>query len=81
MVRTSITSKGQTTVPVELRRIWKTSEVLWESCEDGSARVRPVPDVMALFGAAHDGKPKDPAEKTKAREAMGRGANRPGRKA
>ena len=72
MVRTSITSKGQTTVPVELRRIWRTSEVLWEACEDGSARVRPAPDVMALFGAANDGKRKDPAEMTKAREAMGR---------
>jgi len=80
MVRTSITSKGQTTIPVELRRIWKTSEVLWEACPDGSARVRPVPNVMALFGAAHDGKPKDTAEKAKAREAMGRGANQSGRK-
>ena len=55
--------------------------MLWASCADGSARVRPVPDVMALFGVAHDGKPKDPAEKTKAREAMGRAASRPGHKA
>ena len=78
MVKTSITSKGQTTIPVELRRVWKTSEVWWESCEDGSARVRPVPDVMALFGAAHDRKPKDPEEKSKARAAMGRAAIRPG---
>ncbi len=72
MVKTSITSKGQTTVPVELRRIWKTAEVVWETCEDGSARVRPVPDVMSLFGAANDGRPRDPEEKRKAREAMGR---------
>ena len=68
MVRTWITSKGQTTVPVELRRIWKTSEVMWEACEDGSARVSPVPDVMALFGAANDGMARDPLEKKKARE-------------
>ncbi len=59
-------------MPSELRRIWKTSEVLWEACEDGSARVRPVLDALSLFGAAGDGKPRDPAEKTKAREAMGR---------
>jgi len=36
---------------------------------------------MALFGAAHDGKPKNPAEKAKAREAMGRSANRSRHKA
>ncbi|HXC02235.1 MAG TPA: hypothetical protein VNU49_06250 [Opitutaceae bacterium] len=72
MVKTLITSKGQTTVPVELRRIWKTAEVVWETCKDGSARVRPVPDVMSLFGAANDGTPRDPEEKRKAREAMGR---------
>ncbi|MBE7538493.1 MAG: AbrB/MazE/SpoVT family DNA-binding domain-containing protein [Opitutaceae bacterium] len=71
MVRTTITSKGQTTVPVELRRIWKTSGVLWEVCEDGSARVRPAPDVMTLFGAAGDGRGRDPDEMAKARRAMG----------
>jgi bifunctional DNA-binding transcriptional regulator/antitoxin component of YhaV-PrlF toxin-antitoxin module len=76
MVRTSITSKGQTTIPVEFRKKWNTSEVIWELHEDGSANVRPVPDVMSLFGAAHDGKPRDSREKAKAREAMGRAASR-----
>jgi len=54
---------------------------MWEACEDGSARVSPVPDVMALFGAANDGMARDPLEKKKAREAMGRRANKPSRKA
>lgn len=76
MITTSITSKGQTTIPIELRKVWRTKAVVWETCDDGTARVRPVPDVMALFGAAHDGKPRDVDEKTKAREAMGRGHRR-----
>jgi len=80
MVKTSITSKGQTTIPVELRRLWKTSEVIWESCEDGSARVRPLPDVMSLFGSASSALPRDPAEKRKAREAIGQQANKRGGK-
>jgi bifunctional DNA-binding transcriptional regulator/antitoxin component of YhaV-PrlF toxin-antitoxin module len=73
MVRTFITSKGQTTVPVEFRRAWKSDEILWEKCEDGSVRVRPAPDVMTLFGAAKSGMPHDPREKIRARELMGRG--------
>ena len=77
MVRTTITSKGQTTVPLALRRKWKTSVMLWEACEDGSARVRPAVDVMALYGAAGDGTPRDPEEKARAREAMGRRKRRP----
>jgi hypothetical protein len=72
MVRTLITSKGQTTVPIEIRRQWKGAEILWEACPDGTARVRPAPDVMALFGAARSSTPRDPREKARAREAMGR---------
>jgi hypothetical protein len=73
MVRTFITSKGQMTAPVEFRREWKSDEILWEKCEDGSARVRPAPDVMALYGAAKSALPRDPQEKRRARELMGRG--------
>jgi bifunctional DNA-binding transcriptional regulator/antitoxin component of YhaV-PrlF toxin-antitoxin module len=73
MVRTLITSKGQTTVPIEIRRQWKGAEILWEACPDGTARVRPAPDVMALFGAARSTTPRDAREKVRAREAMGRG--------
>jgi bifunctional DNA-binding transcriptional regulator/antitoxin component of YhaV-PrlF toxin-antitoxin module len=73
MVRTLITSKGQTTVPIEIRRQWKGAAILWEACPDGTARVRPAPDVMALFGAARSATPRDAREKVRAREAMGRG--------
>lgn len=72
MVRTTITSKGQTTVPQRFRKRWKTNEVIWEACPDGSARVRPLPDVMQLLGAAGSGLPKDPDEIVKARAAMSR---------
>ena len=73
MVRTFITSKGQTTVPVAFRRAWQSNELLWEANPDGSVRVRPAPDIMGLFGAARSALKRDPAEKTRARELMGRG--------
>jgi bifunctional DNA-binding transcriptional regulator/antitoxin component of YhaV-PrlF toxin-antitoxin module len=59
MVRTYITSKGQTTVPIEFRRAWNIDEILWERCDDGSVRVRPAPKVMALFGATAESAGKD----------------------
>ena len=72
MVITMITSKGQTTIPGTIRKFWKTREVYWERQSDGSAVVRPVADVMSLFGAAQNRVPRDAAEKAKAREAMGK---------
>ena len=74
VVRTIITSKGQTTVPVEFRKRWKTSDVIWDACPDGSARVHPSPDVMKLYGAAAGSKPRDPNEIDKARAALARAA-------
>ena len=74
MVRTLITSKGQTTVPIEFRKRWKTADVIWEACPDGSARVHPSPDVLQLFGAAAGPRPKDPKEIDKARAALARAA-------
>jgi len=74
MVRTKVTSKGQTTVPIEIRRNWKDRDLVWEMAEDGSARVYPVPNVMELYGVAEDPKhPYDPQEKAKARTRMGDG--------
>lgn len=78
MVRTSITSKGQTTIPSTFRKRWKTSQVLWESNPDGSAVVRPVPDVMALFGVAGDGKRRDLQEKDKAEKGIAEDAEKEG---
>jgi bifunctional DNA-binding transcriptional regulator/antitoxin component of YhaV-PrlF toxin-antitoxin module len=77
MVRTLITSKGQTTVPIEFRREWGGSEIYWERCEDGSVRVRPVPDVLSLFGAAKSALPKAADEKAAARALMGQGDRDP----
>ena len=59
------TSKGQTTVTVEIHRHRKST--------DATAQVRPAPDVMALSGAAHSATPRDPSEKTRARNLIGRG--------
>jgi bifunctional DNA-binding transcriptional regulator/antitoxin component of YhaV-PrlF toxin-antitoxin module len=52
MVKTQISSKGQTTIPINLRNRWQTSQVIWTTNPDGSACVRPAPDVMALLGRA-----------------------------
>lgn len=70
MVRTSVTSKGQTTIPSKFRKQWKASQVIWEACPDGSARVRPLPDVQSLFGALASARAKDPHEKGRARAAL-----------
>jgi hypothetical protein len=69
MVKTYISSKGQTTIPAKYRARWKTAEVVWEDLPDGGARVRPVPDIMSLLGSAHTTQPRDPDEKSKGRSA------------
>lgn len=66
-VRTLVSSKGQTTIPAKYRARWKPSEVVWENMPNGSARVRPVPDILSLFGSASSAQSRDPEEKTKAR--------------
>jgi hypothetical protein len=78
MFKTKISRKGQTTIPRRLLKIWKTSRVLWDINPDGSARVYPTPDIMSLRGSASGNKPFNPAEKAKAREAMGRNAAQEG---
>lgn len=67
MVKTHISSKGQTTIPVKFRARWKSAEVVWEEMPDGSAQVRPVPDIMSLLGSAYTSQARDPDEKAKAR--------------
>ncbi len=69
MVKTQISSKGQTTIPAKYRARWKSVEVVWEDLPDGSALVRPVPDIMSLFGSAGSTPARDPLEKSKARSA------------
>jgi bifunctional DNA-binding transcriptional regulator/antitoxin component of YhaV-PrlF toxin-antitoxin module len=79
MVRTQVTSKGQTTIPSTFRKRWNTSQVFWESNPDGSALVRPVPDVRTLFGIAGDGKSKDCREKEKAEQGIAEDSENAGR--
>lgn len=69
MVKTHISSKGQTTIPAKFRARWKSAEVVWEDLPDGGAHVRPVPDIMSLLGSAHTAQPRDPDEKSKGRSA------------
>jgi len=79
MVRTRISSKGQTTIPSVLRKKWKVAQVFWDINPDGTARVSPAPDLMSLLGSAPHGGLRDPDEKKKARQAIGRGAAQEGR--
>lgn len=69
MVKTLISSKGQTTIPAKFRARWKTTEVVWEETPDGGAHVSPIPDILSLFGSAHTTQPRDPKEKEKSRAA------------
>lgn len=70
MVKTHISIKGQTTIPAKFRARWKAASVVWEELPDGGAVVRPVPDIMSLMGSARSAQPRDPHEKTKARDAL-----------
>jgi bifunctional DNA-binding transcriptional regulator/antitoxin component of YhaV-PrlF toxin-antitoxin module len=74
MVKTKVSSKGQTTIPRKFLKLWKTSQVLWDLNPDGTARVAPTPNLMSLLGSASDGKPRNPDEKKKARYEIGRNA-------
>lgn len=54
MPQSTITDKGQTTVPVEIREALKIppgSRIEWSLQDDGSARVRPQPSALELFGS------------------------------
>jgi bifunctional DNA-binding transcriptional regulator/antitoxin component of YhaV-PrlF toxin-antitoxin module len=79
MVKTKISSKGQTTIPRKFLKLWKTSEVLWDLNPDGTALVAPTPDIMSLLGSAANSVARDSNEKKKGREAIGRNAAREGR--
>ena len=54
MVTSTLTDKGQTTVPQEIRLalgVAPRQRLAWELRQDGSAVVRPVPSVMELAGS------------------------------
>jgi bifunctional DNA-binding transcriptional regulator/antitoxin component of YhaV-PrlF toxin-antitoxin module len=74
MVKTHVSSKGQTTIPAKFRSRWKSLEVVWVELPDGSAQVRPVPDIMMLLGSARTAQTRDPKEKEKGRQAWAEGS-------
>ena len=74
MVKTYGSSKGQTTIPAAFRARWKSVEVVWEELPDGSAQVRPVPDIKMLLGSARTRAARDPQEKDKGRQAWAEGS-------
>lgn len=54
MLTSTLTDKGQTTVPQEIREALGVSprqRLVWEIRKDGSAAVRPMPSVMELAGS------------------------------
>ena len=54
MPQSTITEKGQTTVPLEIREALKIpagSRIEWSIQKDGSAIVRPQPNPLDLFGS------------------------------
>jgi hypothetical protein len=53
---------------------WKSVEVVWEELPDGSAQVRPVPDIMTLLGSARTAQTRDPKEKDKGGQAWAEGS-------
>ena len=83
MSQSTITDKFQTTIPVDVRQALKLSprqRVSYELRSDGSAILRPVPNLDELFGSIRLGKraasPRE--EKEAARAAMGRTASKRG---
>ena len=54
MITSTLTDKGQTTVPQEIREAMRASprqRLIWEARKDCSAVVRPMPSVMELAGS------------------------------
>jgi hypothetical protein len=78
MVKTRVSSKGQTTIPRRFLKMWKTSQVLWNLNPDGTVRVSPQPDIMALMGSVAGDGSSGPDEKSNTRAAIGRNAAQEG---
>lgn len=75
MIESTITDKGQTTVPKEVRDalgIKPRQRLQWDLAEDGSAVVRPEPSALALFGSLKSRKkfPGHREEKAAMRKAV-----------
>ena len=83
MMQSTITDKFQTTIPVKVRQALKLKprqRVSYELRSDGSAVLRPEPQLDELFGSIKLKKPVAPSRKEKqaARAAIARQAARKG---
>lgn len=83
MKQSTITDKFQTTIPLEVRQALKLSprqRISYEVRPDGSAVLRPVPQLDDLFGSIKLRRPVANAreEKRAAREAIAREVSRKG---
>lgn len=77
MIQSTVTDKFQTTIPLEVRVALKLSprqRISYEVRSDGSAILRPVPNLDSLFGSLKLQQPVADirTEKQAAREAMAR---------
>jgi AbrB family looped-hinge helix DNA binding protein len=73
----TVTSKGQLTLPVKIREALKLGakrKVRVAMTDEGLVTLRPLPDVMSLYGSLGGRAHYDFIEKQKARAAMGRRA-------
>jgi AbrB family looped-hinge helix DNA binding protein len=75
MIESTVTDKGQTTVPKEVRDalgIKPRQRLQWDLAEDGKAVVRPEPSALALFGSLKSRKkfPGIKAEKAAMRKVV-----------
>ena len=83
MATSTVTDKGQTTVPQEIRDALKVKprqRLDWSLGEDGSAIVRPQRSALDLFGSLKSTKkfPGKAAERAGVARAVGRHAAREG---
>jgi antitoxin PrlF len=54
MLESTVTDKGQTTVPKEVRKalgLKPRQRIQWDLATDGTVTVRPEPSALALFGS------------------------------
>jgi bifunctional DNA-binding transcriptional regulator/antitoxin component of YhaV-PrlF toxin-antitoxin module len=83
MVTSTLTDKGQTTVPREIRKALKVKarqRLTWSVRQDGAAIVRPQPSALELFGSLKSAKkyPGRNAEREAAMRAAARHAAKEG---
>jgi bifunctional DNA-binding transcriptional regulator/antitoxin component of YhaV-PrlF toxin-antitoxin module len=85
MTQSTITDRFQTTIPLVVRRALKLKprqRVSYEVRQDGTAVMRPVPQLDGLFGSIKLGRPvaSTREEKEAARAAIAAEASREGQK-